>query len=296
MGVVTVFVKENCPYCERVKVLLARMHERLLQDFASEGRVANLTIQEISARGSYAVLCLRLTGTVTVPHVFFNSEYVGDSDMFCFLGERPDEAVAALPSPGSQAHKKQLAEASHHTKGKPGCNQPTLNIIYDKLCALAESEDPSPRFPPQPDAVILKVTDETACSSQPSLAQLRSVGRVGVASVLNLSRHDSPMYVAEESELVLESGAAYVECPVFDVNEASVREAIEAISKAPRPVLVHDGPGEIALLMLLLAYGVHMQGRPSVSDVLGWGTDLGSDLSGYARTIEKVLAAQPTAP
>mmetsp|Transcript_13014 Transcript_13014/g.14919 ORF Transcript_13014/g.14919 Transcript_13014/m.14919 type:complete len:142 (-) Transcript_13014:390-815(-) len=131
MGIVTIFEKPDCTYCDQVHACLTRLIGDACAELKAEGLAEDPHIQiqrvNCSVDGALFVLCIRLTNSFTVPHVFFNEEYVGDASQFITLNK----------------------------DCKEGCN-----LLLQKLKALALKPDPNPSFPPKPDAPMVKVTDE----------------------------------------------------------------------------------------------------------------------------------------
>ena len=102
MGLITIFVRDDCVFCERVRRVLQDCARRVLEENPS----GELVINEISATGAYAALCTRLTHSLTVPHVFFNLQYIGDSSMTCFLAGWACQCPAYIFIQRSHAHIK----------------------------------------------------------------------------------------------------------------------------------------------------------------------------------------------
>ena len=261
MGQITIFEKENCIYCARLLVVLERLRKEVLQDLVqtSPEVTPELRIKRIDCGddGALAALCIRLTGTFTVPHVFFNEEYVGDATQFCCLD----------------------------ANSKEGCN-----ILYSKLKTLALKPAPE-SFPPKPDAAMIKVTEGLAFSSQPTRAQLEGLKAFGLNSVLNLVRADSGAFQKEEEEIVRGIGIEYRHAPMQMVSVESLKKALNALHGLPTPVLVHCDAGQVAGLVVLLRVAQLMGKRVEKATVVGWGSDLGLDLTAFSASIEKVLDA-----
>ena len=257
MGQITIFEKENCVYCVRVLVVLKRLREEVLQSLAQEDKKPELVIKRVDCGGdgALAALCIRLTGTFTVPHVFFNEEYVGDATQFCCLD----------------------------ANSKEGCN-----ILYSKLKTLAMKPAPE-SFPPKPDAAMIKVTEDLAFSSQPTRAQLVGLKAFGFNAVMNIVRVDSGAFQKEEEELAGSSGIVYVHQPMRVVSVEGLKQGLKTIQGLPTPVLVHCDAGQRAGMLVLLRVAQQMKRRVEKATVLQWARDLGLDLGAFAATIEAVL-------
>lgn len=129
MGQITIFERDDCKYCVRVTETLERLASQVLKELNGKG---NITFRKIKATGSDAALCVRLTSSFTVPHVFFQREYIGNCDVTCELANQEN------------------------------CN----NIIIEKLKILALLENPSPPFPPAGNTEIFKLTEHLAISGE----------------------------------------------------------------------------------------------------------------------------------
>ena len=103
--------------------------------------------------------CHRLTGSTTVPQVFFNRRYVGDaSTLFDLVRE----------------------------EGEP---------LRQELAQLA-MEPTNLAFPPPVDAAMIKVTADIAFSSQPTRAQLRGLAPFGFRYASLLCDALAPIYTS----------------------------------------------------------------------------------------------------
>ena len=140
MGQITVFGKPDCHYCVKVRQLLKEMMDMVLKkngnddtdDLIGENskrKEKKLTLQVVNCAldGSLAALCIRLTGSFTVPHVFFNESYVGDATAFCRMVDTPS--------------------GSDNAKGQSAGRQLEECPIFEKLKLLALKPDPEPPFP-----------------------------------------------------------------------------------------------------------------------------------------------------
>ncbi|GBG24143.1 Hypothetical Protein FCC1311_003612 [Hondaea fermentalgiana] len=269
MGQVTIFEKEDCVYCKRVLAMLEKFRGCVLQEIADTrpGTPAEITIKTVDCgkETAYAAFCVRRTGTFTVPHVFFNEEYVGDATKFMKLDA--------------------TCEGGY-------------NVLRHQLLELALKPSPTPAFPPPPDASLMKVTDGLAFSAQPTARQLEALKSFGVASVLNILRPDAGAYSPKEEPICTSSGIAYAEFPIYALTEPSLLKALEKLSEMSRPVLVHDDVGLRAGMLVLLAAANEMllanaaQSIPAVT-LLKWAKGLGLDLEPHATVIQTVLAQLP---
>lgn len=213
-GQITLFTKQDCPYCVDVKQQLECMASRVLADHPS-GKLA-WKIIDCDSPPSNVALCARLTGQLSVPHVFFNSEYIGNHDITVSLCGRAGN--------GDQ------------------------NLIYKKLEGLATNRVvPSEVFPPLPDAVFVKVSSQVGhASSQPNEHQLsRQISALGFASVVNLS---PALEVPNEAGLVTSAGMHYLHLPL--TSRDALPDLVAQVDKLPGPVLVFGPASVLACLVL----------------------------------------------
>jgi glutaredoxin/protein tyrosine phosphatase (PTP) superfamily phosphohydrolase (DUF442 family) len=265
MGQITVFEKSDCHYCVKVLGVLNSACETAVAEARAQGCAeAQLSVKrvDVSREGAYAAFCIRTTGTFTVPHVFFNEEYVGKA-----------ENILAMDADGEGGD----------------------SVLRGKLRELATKPSPEHPFPPRPDAALVKVTEQLAYSAQPTLAQLGGLRAFGIASVLNILRPDSPAFNAREEQIVSGDGVSYLAQPILVVTAVSVHKALDALQRLRAPVLVHDDAGHRAGMLVLLAAARQLartRGSP-VPDatLMGWAKDLGLDLKQYAAIISQVLVA-----
>jgi protein tyrosine phosphatase (PTP) superfamily phosphohydrolase (DUF442 family) len=111
-----------------------------------------------------------------------------------------------------------------------------------------------------PDAQVVKVTEDLAFCSQPTLEQFPAFHSVGIASVLNVLRPDSPAYSGEEAALAQAAGLVYYHAPILVVTAANLRRAVDALAQIEaKPVLVHDDIGSRAALVVLLRAAQEMK-------------------------------------
>lgn len=217
---------------------------------------------------AYAAFCVRATGTFTVPHVFFNEEYLGNATEFM---------------------------------GMDATCKAGYNKMRQKLLDLAMRPSPDPPFPPAPDASMIKVTDGLAFSSQPTSGQLAAMRSFGLASLLNILRHDSPAYSATEGATAKGAGVQYKESPLLLVTASNVLKVLAEVAALPRPVLVHDDVGISAGLVVLLAAANEMllanPKQPiSSATVMEWASGLKLDIDPYRAVVDTVVAALPLTP
>lgn len=220
----------------------------------SEDPTLEIAFTVVDARGPNAALCVRLTGSLTVPHVFFQTEYIGDCATTCALAEHAGEC----------------------------------NLIMDKLRALGRQPKPSPPFPPPCDAQMVKVTESLAVSSQPTPAQLARLGEFGIRSVVNLVNTDEAAYVSDERDLL--GGVEYAHVPLVESSSTlledvgALRRALAAVVVAVKPVLVHDDTGVRAGLVGVLAAAkeLSMANDATPDQICRWGALMGLDLKSVA--------------
>lgn len=194
MGRITIFVKGRCRYCEKVKhvireairtqgkpfmrhkqhnaVWLTLVHPVAVlprKDSLQPYFGIELCLVDVSKDAARSAQCIALTGSRTVPHVFFNEEHIGNANkcqQFDMCGE-----------------------------------------LCRRLCALATQ--PSASFPPEPEASFIKLTEDLAFASQPTLNQIRSLGSIGFRSVVSLVHEDEPCYLRSEGVVAGTSGLQF---------------------------------------------------------------------------------------
>jgi len=262
MGQITLFEKDNCRYCAQVLGIIERFRASVLEELKGGGEL-DIVLIDCGKEAAYAAFCIRTTGTFTVPHVFFNEEYMGDAT---------------------------------HFLGMDSTCRAGYNVLRNKLLDLAKRPKPEPSFPPSPDASMIKVTDCLAFSSQPTTSQLGALGSFGIGSVCNILRPDSPAYYPDEERIILSSNLVYVGFPIYTMTVSNVRMALDKILALEGTVLVHDDCGTRAGLLVLLAAAEQIQGVVSPETVCKWGNDLGLDFSQYKKLIAEVLNSKGCGP
>lgn len=191
-----------------------------------------------------AAQCIRVTGgTDTIPHVFFNRDYIGDADTIINLDQNQPERLAEM------------------------------------LLSTARVECVD--FPPLPEAALVKVTATEAFSSQPTESQVRGLYMFGFRSVVNLSSTRNTGYLGSEERLATAAGLAYYAQPFERKPDAEARAAWTAdtmriLRSAPKPILVHCDTGRRACAIVLLNAARLM--NVGYQQVRAWGIDLGTDL------------------
>lgn len=95
MGIVTVLVTSNCPFCD---VVLGELDEALksIGDDASNVRIQTL---DISRSAALAKQCAQLSQTTSVPQVFFNAKHIG---VRAARSRGPQIPPHAMPRQGAQ--------------------------------------------------------------------------------------------------------------------------------------------------------------------------------------------------
>jgi protein tyrosine phosphatase (PTP) superfamily phosphohydrolase (DUF442 family) len=184
-----------------------------------------------------------------VPHVFFNREYIGDCSRTC---------------------------------AKYECENGEL---IKELTELALGPSPDPPFPPTPEATMTKITDEIACSSQPTEDQLRKLPiSFGISSVVNLSSRLESSFFKREAEFLRENSPSfqYIHAPLVELSPASIKMAMEEVRASKKPVLVHCDTGQRALLVSLL---LATKGEKDLNEdnFIAWGDELGINLRPLAK-------------
>jgi protein tyrosine phosphatase (PTP) superfamily phosphohydrolase (DUF442 family) len=174
---------------------------------------------------------------------------------------------------------------------------PTLSVLSPRatrrsqsklLSALASTV--SLPFPPAPDALLTKVTDDSAFSSQPTLKQILGLRPFGFLSVISLRLPHEKGVQAEEEEECKRNSVRFFSCPVpqpccsnedatgsMEALVAAVDAALCAHRIAPKPVLVHCDTGKRSCAVVLVHAARAL--RADFKQVLRWGLDLGHDLT-----------------
>ncbi len=80
-----------------------------------------------------------------------------------------------------------------------------------------------------------KVSDDVYRSAQPDQQQMRNLGLLGIASVLNLRKNHSDDEVAAGTSLNLYR----VPMSAEDIRVSEIAEAVRILNECPKPVLVH---------------------------------------------------------
>jgi protein tyrosine phosphatase (PTP) superfamily phosphohydrolase (DUF442 family) len=181
--------------------------------------------------------------------VFFNSEYIGDCSVTCakYQGENSE--------------------------------------LVEKLTKLALGPAPDPPFPPPPEAALTKITEDIACSSQPTEEQLRKLPSLfGIASVVNLSSSLESSFFKSEGQLLKQQSVdfEYVNSPLIDLSKSSILRVMEVVKASKKPVLVHCDTGQRSLMIALL---IATEGDTSISEdsFIAWGDELCINLKPYAK-------------
>jgi protein tyrosine phosphatase (PTP) superfamily phosphohydrolase (DUF442 family)/glutaredoxin len=273
-GQITLFTKPDCSYCVKLQQTVEKCAEEVLAKHP-EGKfypvslrncpislnvaqIGRLDWKVIDCQGVNASLCVRLTGSFSVPHVFFNDQYIGDCTSTC------DQ-----------------------------CNTPCEdeNPIMKKLTAIALGPRMKTPFPPTPQAAIVKITDDLACSGQPSDEQLAKLKTLyGFASVINLTSPIEASFSTDESELLEQAGIKYTSLPLLSMTVQMVMRVLQQVEAAPKPALVHCDSGQRAAMVALL---VATKGESNVTDqdFIEWGKELDLDLNPFATVALNVVKA-----
>ena len=216
--------------------------------------LGTLLWKEVDCIGANASLCVRLTGSFSVPHVFFNTEYIGDCSSTCAACEESDDEK---------------------------------NVILKKLKAIAMRPKMVTPFPPVTDAVMIKVTDDIACSSQPSQEQLVKLPKsFGLSAVINLSSPLESSYFKQEGEMLTSSEKVdfqYVHAPLVEISSSSIQRVMEEVKNAKKPVLLHCDTGQRALLIALLIATEHEKNFTEET-LIALGEELGVNLKPFAQS------------
>jgi len=132
-----------------------------------------LCLVNVSADAARSAQCIALTGSRTVPQAFLNKEHIGN-ERTCTVFDKCGE-------------------------------------LGRKLRALAAV--PSAAFPPEPEAAFVKLTDDLAISSQPTLAQVRGLGKFGFRAVVNLVHERERGFLHHERVVAQAAHVRYVHAP-----------------------------------------------------------------------------------
>ncbi|MGO7337792.1 bifunctional sulfur transferase/dioxygenase Blh [Rhizobium leguminosarum] len=136
----------------------------------------------------------------------------------------------------------------------------------------------------------VRVNDLLSVAAQPDAAAFASFAAQGFAAVIN-ARPDGeepgqPGNTAENASAAA-AGLAYSFVPVkgTEITEADIRAFQTAMAEAKGPVVAHCKSGTRALT--LYALGEVLDGRMKPGDVEAFGQNLGFDLAGARRWLEK---------
>jgi protein tyrosine phosphatase (PTP) superfamily phosphohydrolase (DUF442 family) len=141
------------------------------------------------------------------------------------------------------------------------CKDSASDCIFKKLKTIALGKKMTPPFPPPAEASIVKVTDDIACSAQPTQEQLQRLSQFGIRSVLNLLQtNEASFWKGEEDSLKQqqskEAGAQeinYIHHPLVDVSVKSLSMLAQLIdSIKQKPILIHCDTGQRAGLVALI--------------------------------------------
>ena len=257
-----------------------------------ETKKLSLRVVDCAQDGSLAALCIRLTGSFTVPHVFFNDVYVGDATAFFRMVDKSSGSLPTIYASGAASAGEAEEEAA------PLCNERLAECpMYAKVALLARKPDPDPPFPPPSAATIVKLTERVAFSSQPTRAQLGKLRAFGINGVLNLLKASSPVFMSGELATLGAQGVAYTHHELHVINEVSVLRAVDALRaliKRCAPVLVHDDCGVRAALVVSVHAALLMNeadpGKVDASTVLSWGKDLGVELDAHEQVVSAIVS------
>lgn len=242
MGVLVVYGKDGCEFCDVVIDILTN----LLAMVKSNSPGLNLSIKLLDCQdGARAAQCIKLTGKRTVPHIFFNSTYIGDSSVLIALKNEDPEKLYSM-----------ALEA-----GKIDSN-----------------------FPPPPEAAMVKVTEHAAFASQPTKAQVQNLVNFGIKSIINLCSEDQyqgNFTCQEEEKAAKEAGVHYYHQPFCQESneklDSCASNILNILNTCPKPVLVHCDNGRRACFLVLLQASKLM--KVSVDKIGEWSIGLGHDFS-----------------
>ena len=253
-GQITLFSKSDCPFCVKLKTTVSKLVDKVLANNPD----ARLEWKVIDSTGVNASLCVRLTGSFSVPHLFFNEEYIGDCSTTVKLCEEQDD---------------------------------TQNVILTKLTKIATGPKLKIPFPPSPDATIVKITDEFASSAQPSIPQLSKMGSsYGFASVVNLLSPMESSYIRDEENILKTAGIHYLHQPLVDLTVPSITMIVKAVKIIPKPALIHCDTSQRALMVALLL-ATEGDSKVTAQSFLDWGKSLSIDLTNFASVAARVASA-----
>ena len=242
MGVLVVYGKDGCEFCGLVMDIL----EKLLNTIKTNEPNIDLKIKLIDCQdGARAAQCMKLTKKRTVPHIFFNELYIGDSSRLIALSNEDPQ----------------------------GLYQQALNA------GKIESN-----FPPPAEAAMIKVTEDAAFSSQPTKGQVQNLLNFGIKSMINLCTNDEfqgDFSTEEECKVAKQIGVTYFHKPFHQTSNDNLaniaNEIVEIINNCPKPVLVHCDSGRRACLLVLLQASRVM--KANVNKIGEWSIGLGHNYS-----------------
>ena len=142
-----------------------------------------------------------------------------------------------------------------------------------------------PPFPPPSDALIVKITDEVACSSQPTKEQIDKLPSLGFASVLNLvGRSEASFFRGEEATLrEVNPEIQYIHVPFLDITNSSIDYVLEQVKKIKKPALIHCDTGQRSALIAILLVGLDEEKPLNEQIIIDYGEQLNVDLKPFSR-------------
>jgi protein tyrosine/serine phosphatase len=101
-----------------------------------------------------------------------------------------------------------------------------------------------------------KVSDDLYRSEQPDDDGMAALEKAGIKAVLNLREYHSDADEARATTIALHR----VKMAAGDIQDAQIREALDIIRKAPKPVLVHCWHGSDRTGVVVAMYRMAVQG------------------------------------
>lgn len=243
MGKLTVFVKDKCLYCDKLLVLLNRIVKRI----ENEVKLDNLCkIQKINIKDNpqHSALCIRLTGSFTVPQVFLNSTYIGDASYFNCCVNKDTQNVDTMKI---EEQCEKLFKTIRSTLLEEVKNKTYHEVI---------------NFPPALKAKMVKVTDNLAFTSLPTIKQLKNLKTFGFETIYNLITPNSPAFDNKYQTIAEENNIKYYHLPLYTLTYDNITVLLDKIlqNELKTPSLIFDETGQIAgLIVLFLAIKLYIK-------------------------------------
>ncbi len=147
-----------------------------------------------------------------------------------------------------------------------------------------------PPFPPPSDALMIKVTEDVACSSQPTEEQLEKLHSIGIKSVINLVNEGDSTFFHGEEQAVKKFAAdfEYYHCPMVDFSVNTWNYVLSKVQIAKKPCLIHCDTGQKAALVAIMTLVEDMP-NCTKAQLVEMGTEMNVDLTNLAPFAEAYL-------